>query len=379
MKVPLLGASVIALLTFGVLFQRTPSGRSVFSRTGMGEGSIAMSATNQPTDTGVGQPDVVSSEVMRRLARARFYDQSVVPLVERTEADNRVATQRCIERLDDVLVSYHNGVDQFVKDMTSISTRLGILKRMPGGWWASDTRVEGYVHEKFETHLFSQQSLIDDVSIVLLQFREDIDANQRRMLAGVRASLTLSDLPDVELSSQDQFFRELSLQMDSYATQQGMSSVENMVGALVLGEVGAFAARSLIGGLLARFAPSVAMSTAAGASATVGATATGAGGGSLGGPVGAVVGFGAGLAVGLIIDWWMTERFEAELSGQMHTYLDDLRETLVAGGNGNVSSENGNSENRSIGLEIALPRLCDQLTHAYRDRFFEQIVDGDSP
>lgn len=374
-KIPLVGATIVALMTFGVLLHRSSDG----AKTPVGDGAnvsshetVWGSASDGSLGSGQSDSGVLSDSIQSRLARARFYDQSVVPLIQRTSADNRVAADRCIERLDKVIGGYHNGVDLFVKDMTSISTRLGILKRMPGGWWASDTRVEGYVHEKFETHLFSQQSLIDDVSAVLLQFRADVDANQRRMLVNVRAALTLSDLPEVELSSQEQFFKELSVQMDSYATEQGMTSVENMVGALVLGEVGAFAARSLIGGLLARFAPSVAISTAAGASATVGASATGAGGGSLGGPVGTVVGFGAGLAVGLIIDWWMTERFEAELSGQMHTYLDDLRQTLVVGGGGKQGEQ-------AMGLEIALPRLCDQLTQAYRDRFFEQIVDGDSP
>lgn len=375
MKVPLVGAAVVALFTFGVLLQGS-SGRLnvlVGDRSNqLGDHSNLSSDSARALDAEEANQGRLPEAVESRVARARFYDQSVIPLIQRTSADNRVAAERCIERLVEVIGRYHNGVDRFVKDMTSISTRLGILKRMPGGWWASDKRVQGYVHEKFETHLFSQQSLIDDVSAVLLQFRADVDANQRRMLVNVRAALTLSDLPAVELSSQEQFFRELSIQMDSYATQQGMTSVENMVGALVLGEVGAFAARSLIGGLLARFAPSVAISTAAGASATVGASATGAGGGSLGGPVGAVVGFGAGLAVGLIIDWWMTERFESELSGQMHTFLDDLRQTLVAGGS-------GESGEQTVGLEIALPRLCDQLTQAYRDRFFEQIVDGDTP
>lgn len=358
----LVGAAVVALLTLGVVIQ--PSPENAPAVVGMESESIGVD---------VSQSDPERSLVAMRLARARFYDESVAPLVHRIDLDNRAAAVRCIERLDQLMNVYHTGVDKFVTDMTSISTRLGILKRMPGGWWSSDGRVDAFVQEKFESHLFSEQRLVDDVSAVLLQFRADIDANQRRLLVGVRAALTLSDLPDVELASQEEFFHQLSVQLNEYATRQGMTSVENMVGALVLGEVGAFAARSVISGLLARFAPSVAISTAAGASATVGASATGAGGGSLGGPVGTVVGFGAGLAVGLIIDWWMTERFEAELSGQMHTYLDDLRTTLVSGG-GQVSP----TEEPAIGLEVALPRLCDQLTQAYRDRFFEQIVDGES-
>ncbi|WP_147871429.1 hypothetical protein [Stieleria maiorica] len=325
---------------------------------------------------------VVTTETAKRVARARFYDAQVLPLIAEVDALNLAAADRCLNRIDRILQGYHAGVEPFVADMTSISTRLGVLKRMPGGWWTSDGRVEAYVQDKFETHLFSQQTLLEDISGALLQFRRDVDANQSLMLTRVQAALSTSDLPDVLLQPHDTFFRELSTELGSYAAGQGATSVENMLGALVLGEVGAFAARSVVAGLLVRFAPSVAISSAAGASATVGASATGAGGGSIGGPVGAVVGFGAGLAIGLVIDWWMTEQFEAELTRQMHVYLNDLEATLISGG---TSASDETTKERAdaaaeptSGLKHALPNLCGQLRNAYRDRFYQQIVDGES-
>lgn len=372
LRVPLTGATVIALITLGLFIQ--PALNADRS-----DPSPPDASKQQDRRSGEQQ---IRQKTARRVARARFYDTHITPLIAQVDAENRAASDRCLRRIDRVLEGYHDGVELFVDDMTSISTRLGVLKRMPGGWWASDGRVQTYVETKFESHLFSEQELVDDISGKLIQFRDDIDANQKRMLTRVQAALTTADLPGVRLDPQENFFRELSTQLGSYAADQGTTSVENMLGAFVLGEAGAFAARSIVGGLLVRFAPSLAISSAAGASATVGASATGAGSGSFGGPVGTVVGFGVGLAVGLVVDWWMTERFEAELSGQLHLYLDDLQATLISGGTGTGESTTPNEVNliRSdgSGLKKALPRICGQLREAYRDRFFHQIVDGES-
>lgn len=366
LRVPLLAACVVSLITLGIVVQQsTPD-------------SEKRSASSNLTS----ESDADRERTARRVARAHFYDVAVTPLIAEVDARNHAAARRCLDRIDGVLQGYHDGVELFVDDMTSLSTRLGVIKRMPAGWWKRDGRVEAYVQEKFENHLFSEQKLVDDISGVLVRFRDEVNANQIWMLTQVRAALSTADLPGVQLDPQEDFFRELSTDLGRYAADQGTTSVENMLGALVLGEVGAFAGRSIVAGLLVRFAPSVAISSATTASATVGASATGAGGGSLGGPVGAVVGFGAGLAIGLVIDWWMTERFEAELSRQMHVYLYDLEATLISGGTTGVEatkSESGETvAGSSPGLENALPGVCDQLRRAYRDRFYQQIVNGES-
>ena len=374
LRVPLVGAAAAALLTLGMTLQsrfyEAPTVGSSATQTD------AKSATDK-SPVSVHTSSTANDPLHRQVRYARFFDQSVTPLIEQTDAENLEAAKRCLSRLDQVIQSYHAGVEPFVHDMTSLGTRFGILKRMPGGWWKGDARVEAYVQDKFETHLFTEQQLIDDISEVLLQFRCEIDANQTALLASVQAALTTADLPEVALDNHETFFRELSKELNVYVADQGTTSVQNMIGALILGEVGAFAARSVITGLLARFAPSVAISSAAGASATVGASATGAGGGSLGGPVGVVVGFGAGLAVGLVIDWWMTEQFESKLTEQLHLYLNDLQETLVSGGQASVA-DGEHYQGYSVGLEEALPDVCRQLSKAYRDRFFTQIVDGES-
>lgn len=376
LKVPLLGGLAAALITAGVVIHQaaSPLAEDPAANDRLDSTRAAQSADRRSFQ---------EKRTAERVARARFYDTTVTPLIAEVDAKNRAAVDRCLERIDHVLQGYHEGVELFVDEMTSLTTRLGVIKRMPGGWWSGDGRVEAYVQEKFETHLFSEQKLINDISGALFQFRDEVNANQTWMLTRVQAALTTADLPGVQLAHQEDFFRELSTRLGSYAAGQGTTSVENMIGAFVLGEVGAFAGRSIVAGLLVRFAPSVAIGSAATASATVGASATGAGGGSLGGPVGAAVGFGAGLAIGLVIDWWMTEKFEAELSRQMHVYLYDLEAALISGGKASgAATITGNgtagSDVAASGLEKALPRVCDQLRNAYRDRFYQQIVDGES-
>ncbi|WP_143544086.1 hypothetical protein [Rhodopirellula sp. MGV] len=356
LRFPMAGAVLIALLTFGVT--AWDAHRRV-ERTEATQGELTV------------EDEARIAESAQRLQRAKFYESSVTPLLAEIGDDNRDAADRCVQRVHAVLQDYHRGVDGFVKDMTSISTRFGIIKRMPADWWRSDGRVETYVQQKFEQHLFSADQLVEDVSNPLMQFRSEIIANQNSLLSQIQASLSTADVPDTELDLGDNFFGDLSGPLSQYAAHQGTASVELMIGAFVVGEVGAFAAQSLVAGLLARFAPSIAIGTAAGASATVGATATGAGSGSLGGPVGTAVGFGVGLAVGLIIDWWMTEKFEAKLTAQMHNYLNELEGALI---NGEHADRTGGSSRSREGLATALPSVCEQLQWAYRDRFFEAIV-----
>lgn len=314
-------------------------------------------------------PSVLASprpSTSRDVVRASFFDSEVEPRIAETDNLNRLAAERCVERISGLVDRYKAGVPPFVDDLTSLSTRLGIVRRLPGDWWNGDERIEVYVQTKFERNLFSEMLLTQDVAKVLSDFRDEVDANQKRMLVTVKASLDTADLPEVDISHYQPFFRSVSKDLNGYSAQQGTASVYNGLTVLVTSEIGSYVAISVAGGLLARVGTSVAAGAVAGVGATAGATATGAGGGTFVGPVGTIVGFGVGLAVGLVIDWWMTEKFESELTAQMEQYLDSLRNSLLHGSD-NATINHG-------GLIEALPTLCDRLTMAYRERFYEQIV-----
>ncbi len=361
------GATLVALLVFVVSSQQT-------------RGPLP----EIPTPT----PVPVAVSVARDVQRALFFDTQVEPRIDETDRRNRQAADRCIERLHQLLRGYHDGIEPFVEDLTSISTRLGIVRRMPGNWWQGDKRIEAYVQQKFQRHLFSEVDLLRDVSEVLEDFRQEVDANQKRLLISVRASLDTADLPEVLIDEYQPFFEAVARRLRGYSAQQGTTSVYNALTVLIISEAGSYAAISVVAGLLARFGSAAAVSAAAGLGATAGATATGAGGGSLVGPVGTVVGLGVGLAVGLIIDWWMTDRFEAEMVEQMSAYLDSLENAILQGPvrpsdtlrRSDVSAPVDPSSGQSLpqrGLVDALPALCDALVAAYRERFYEQIVTGE--
>ena len=292
--------------------------------------------------------------------KAGFFDASVQPQIEIANARNREAAHRCVHRINQVMQRYRNGIAPFVKDLTSLSTRLGIAKRMPAAWWYSDERVQTYVRQKFERHLFSQTSFSRDIAEVLAQFKLDVDANQNLLLSEVQASLSTSDLPGVAIDDYQPFFAAVSSDFVTFSKNQSLASVSNFATVMVASEVGSQVFVRLVGGLLARFAVSASLGAAAGGGATAGGTAIGAGAGTLAGPVGAVVGFGIGLAVGLVIDWWMTERFEDQLTKQMTAYLDQVDRALTS--------------DHPHGLTHTLPEVCNLLQDAYRERFFSQIV-----
>ena len=140
-----------------------------------------------PDAPAVEQPKPPEPVVQPEVRRAHFYDAEVEPLIAKTDALNREAADRCIKRLEQVFAGYHAGVRPFVEDLTSISTRFGIVRRMPGNWWRQDNRIQNYVQDKFEQHLFSERKLLDDITAVLSEFRNDVDANQKRMLISVQA------------------------------------------------------------------------------------------------------------------------------------------------------------------------------------------------
>ena len=342
-----------------------------------------------PDPVGPVPPVAVAIEVTSPIAtaevrRAAFFDQAVQPAIETADQRNREAVQRCIARLERTIESYRSGITPFVDDLTSLSTRFGIVKRMPKAWWYSDQRIDDYIAAKFSTYLFSEQQLTDDIVGVLVQFKQDIDANQKRMLVEVQASLRTADLPDVKLASYQPFFEAVAKDLVSYSESRGLSSVANFAAVMVASEVGSQVFVRLATGLLSRFAVSAAVGAAAAGGASAGGSAAGAGVGTFGGPVGTVVGFGVGLAVGLVIDWWMTERFEAQMTLEMNGYLDQVESAILDGQSlgqslGPFDQIGGSETQHTTGLREALPVACDSLLFAYRERFFQQIVQPTLP
>ncbi len=102
---------------------------------------------------------------------AVFFDEEVVPAIEETDLANREAATRCIESLEDMFARHRKGIPAFTGDMTSLGTRFGVLRRMPSDWWNDRNDVRDFITDKFETHIFSANSLEQDINSAPLAFR----------------------------------------------------------------------------------------------------------------------------------------------------------------------------------------------------------------
>src|SRR5207302_2249112 len=83
--------------------------------------------------------------------------------------------------------------------------------------------------------------------------------------------------------------------------------------------------------VIARVGTQLAVEGVQAGGATVGGAAAGGGGGSLAGPAGTIIGFGVGLVAGAVIDWWLSERFEARVSEQCNQFLTALDQSVTHG------------------------------------------------
>jgi hypothetical protein len=171
---------------------------------------------------------------------------------------------------------------------------------------------------------------------VLKQFKEDLEANRNRLFAEIKLPLRSSRSP---IMLDEEGWKRLCADVTDRAQRMVAAaprdSVMTGLTAFASGWIAQVAVEEIAAQIIARVGTAVAASaaetTAAGGGAMVGGTATGGGVGSFGGPAGTIIGVGLGLVAGAIIDWWMTDRFEAQLTEQCDRFLDGIERQLVEG------------------------------------------------
>lgn len=263
-----------------------------------------------------------------------FYDSTLQPLVDENQRANLVAIERCLSRIDDSFTIYRKGIKPFSDDITSMGTRFGILTRMPANWWYEDGRIQRFVQTKFETHIFGEKQLNDDLTSALASLRDEIHANRNQLLASVKLAVFESDFPSLAIPDYRSFDEQVNQLLLEFSSNRAKDSVYHGIATMVTSEVAALVVTQIITRVVTAIGTSAATSAAAGGGATAGGAAAGAGGGSLGGPVGTAIGLGVGLVVGILVDWWMTENFKATLEKDLNTYLTNLRDGIIEGVNG---------------------------------------------
>ncbi len=251
------------------------------------------------------------------------------PKLEATKRENEAAVERAVMRIDEVFEKYRSGIKPFTEDITDFRTRIGILIRIPGDWWRQDDRINDYVAEKFQKHLYSEEQFIGDISEALQKFREDLWANQNRMLGKVRASVESNDLPGLTPPDVQRYAQEVRSSIENFSSGRAKDSVYQGITTFVAAEVTGIAGYKIVGRVLAPVATSAAAKAVAGGGATVGGATAGGVAGTSVGPVGTAIGAGVGIVVGVIVDWWMTDRFKERLAADLDGYIDDVKSRLL--------------------------------------------------
>ena len=321
---------------------------------------IVSSETPPPADPP--QPPPIETNAGGTL-REQFYAGQIEPLLKATAQANDKAAERAVTRINEAFDKYRGGVKPFVEDVTSWSTRFGIVGRMPGDWWYEDDRITSYVQTKFEKHLFSESQLQQDITAVLEAFKEDLEANKNRLLAECRAAIDDEDLPSIKLPDYESYKREVRKIILEFSEQRAKDSVYRGVATFVLSEVAGGAAGYFVSQVLIRIGTTAVTAAAAGGGATAGGAAVGGGGGSLAGPVGTAIGVGVGLVVGIIVDWWMTDRFQERLTNDLTEYIDKLEAGLLDG------------TDTDAGLKATIDKFVDDLNFAQATVTHRAVVE----
>jgi hypothetical protein len=307
-------------------------------------------------------PDIPTPTHFSFNRRAAFYHSEITPLIRTNTQANHEAAQRCLARIDDAFARYRQGIKSFSEDITSMGARFGILVRLPSDWWYDDGRLEQYVQDKFETHLFSEAQLNNALTHALTIFRDDLQANRNQLLALTKVAIQDSDFPGLSVPDDHSFDSTVNRQFVEFATGRAQDSVYHGIATFIASEVAVVAGTQLLTRVVTSIGTGTATSVAAGGGAAASGAAAGAGAGTMAGPLGTAIGVGVGIVVGVMVDWWMTEQFQAELENDLQQYLTKLRNGMIEGVNGQP------------GLRQFLSTFNDDLSQAHRATMYHRLV-----
>lgn len=291
-----------------------------------------------------------------------FFKDSMEPILKARQEANRESRERCILRIRDQFAAYRQSIDPFTDDITSLWTRMGVLRRMPADWWKEDGRVDRYVSEKFQHYFFNDEQLALGIQRSLEAFREDLRADRALMLSRIKVAIQEKDLPEVTIP-ETEFESSVQQSMERLASRRASDSVYQGISTFIVSDVAMTVATSIVTRVATSLGTSAAASAAAAGGSTAGSAAIGAGGGSLAGPAGTAIGLGVGLVVGAAVDWWMTDSFRGHLRTELQTYLFQLEHGILFG--------NGQEK----GLESDLDKLLLDLANAEREVLHQKWVE----
>ncbi len=268
-----------------------------------------------------------------------FLSGEAAPLLARAKANDLAAVNRALGALDARFSEYGAGVDAFTNDLTAWGTRFKLIWRKGMETVKQREIPEGtsrLVREKFDKHVVSDARLEADVLTVMQQFAYDMEANRNELLGTLQTRLEASALPmEIRQVALADFKGRYGEQLKELLAKLPANSVMVGVGGITAGIVTEEAVRQMVRVVLTQAAARLAGGAmVSGGAAATAVAAGGAGGTAVAPGVGTAVGVVGGFLVGAVVDWWMTEEFEATVKQDVLAFLAQTRSTLISGPSG---------------------------------------------
>ena len=312
--------------------------------------------------------DSRQAELALRGKVSGFLSGEAAPLLAQAKAKDLAAVNRALAGLDARFASYGAGVDAFTRDLTAWGTRFRLIWRRSVETIKRRDIPEGtakLVRDKFDRHVVSDARLEADVLAVMQQFAYNLEAGRNELLGTLKTRLEASDLPvEVRLVALADFKTRYQDQLKALLAKMPGNSVMVGVGGITAGIVTEEAVRQMVRVVLTQAASRLAAGAVASGGAAATAIAAGGTGGTAVAPgVGTAVGVVGGFLVGAVVDWWMTEEFEAIVKRDVLAFLTQTRATLISGPQGLEAMLKAQVENTSAVWERSVTGSFQSVLH----------------
>ena len=312
--------------------------------------------------------DARQAELELRGKVSVFLNHDAAPLLAGAKARDLAAVNRALAALDARFAGYAAGVDAFTHDLTAWGTRFKLIWRKSVETVKRHDIPEGtakLVRDKFDRHVVSDARLETDVLAVMQQFGYELEANRNELLGMLRTRLEASDLPvEIRQLALADFKTRYGEQLKSLLGKMPGNSVMVGVGGITAGIVTEEAVRQMVRVVLTQAASRLAGGAMVSGGAAATAVAAGGTGGTAVAPgVGTAVGVVGGFLVGAVVDWWMTDEFEATVKKDVLVFLTQTRSTLVSGPRGLEAMLKAQVENTSAIWERSVTGSFQSVLH----------------
>jgi hypothetical protein len=268
-------------------------------------------------------------------------DSEILSILAAFDARNKAAIEDAANRISDGIDDYRKGIKPFVEDISSWTTRFGVVWRIGGDYFdewfgtpAEKSETSAFVSERFERHLFSERKLELLLASALEQFRYDLAANRNVLHADVKAAWNKRDVA-IHESKFENIAREVNLSVTAASTNMATDSVSvaalSFLGGFLIEEIAETITRAVLERAISHMATSAVLKAVSAGGTTVTLTAGGGATGAPAGPLGSVAGMSVGILSGIVADWYLTDLLEEKLASECDEMISGVTSQVLFG------------------------------------------------